>query len=291
MEFEEQLVAYRRRVEDGIDHWVPPAGTAPAQLHSAMRYSLEAGGKRLRPILVLASNDLFASTIDPVPAAVAVECIHTYSLIHDDLPCIDDSALRRGQASCHIKFDEATAVLAGDALLTHAFDLLADAYKTRPTLAVALIKDLASAAGSHFLIGGQIEDLLGIKGSKDIALNSIHEKKTAALFQAALSMGALLGEAEPSTLTIIRNIGRLMGLAFQIVDDVLDATGDTDVMGKVTGSDKEGDKRTYPLEYGLEESRRRIEQLSQAAIAMCEQLSGKTDFLVSLIKQLSQRDA
>src|SRR5437667_460591 len=164
MDFAAELKRHVARVERGLDQFVPRADTRPARLHTAMRYSLEAGGKRLRPVLVLATAELFGvSDESALPAAVAIECIHTYSLIHDDLPCMDNDDLRRGRPTAHKQFDEATALLAGDALLTHAFALLATAYAVQPALAHALTRELAEAAGSRRLIGGQMEDLLAEK--------------------------------------------------------------------------------------------------------------------------------
>src|SRR3954469_23787049 len=153
MDFTAQLQAYRDRIERGVAALVPAATTRPARLHAAMRYSLEAGGKRLRPVLTLAAAELFGAKADAVPAAVAIECIHTYSLIHDDLPCMDNDDLRRGRPTAHKQFDEATALLAGDALLTHAFALLAENYTARPAVAATLVRELAEAAGSRRLIG------------------------------------------------------------------------------------------------------------------------------------------
>jgi geranylgeranyl pyrophosphate synthase len=161
MDFAAELTRQVARVEQGIAHYLPAATTRPTRLHTAMRYSLEAGGKRLRPVLVLASAELFGVQDDAaLPAAVAVECLHTYSLIHDDLPCMDNDDLRRGRPTAHKQFDEATALLAGDALLTHAFALLATNYASPPARALALVRELAEAAGSRRLIGGQLEDLL-----------------------------------------------------------------------------------------------------------------------------------
>ena len=255
MEFHEQWELYRQRVEEGIDWWVfgIPANRqlvadwqeeaseqALPRLQAAVRYSLKAGGKRLRPILVLLGHAQGCSAaVDPLPAAAAVECVHTYSLIHDDLPCMDDSPLRRSLPSCHVAFDEATAVLAGDALLTHAFAVLSRAYVDRPALALALIRELSLAADGKHLLAGQMEDLLSTGPAADPSgtLRSIHEKKTAALFQAALLMGGRLAELEPSALETLRRIGHDLGLAFQIVDDVLDLTGDTAVLGKNSGTD------------------------------------------------------
>src|SRR5262245_25221608 len=198
MDFSAELKRQVARVEQGIDRFVPTATTRPARLHTAMRYSLEAGGKRLRPVLLLASAELCGVKTDSaVPAAVAVECVHTYSLIHDDLPCMDNDDLRRGRPTAHKAFDEATALLAGDALLTHAFALLAENYAAQPALAQALIRELADAAGSRRLIGGQMEDLLAEKkpDATEEELGFIHLNKTAAMIEAALVMGGLVGGA------------------------------------------------------------------------------------------------
>ena len=182
MEFKEKLAAFRSRIDSAIDQLTPASNTRPSRVHEAMRYSLSAGGKRIRPSLVLASSELFESQVDPLPAAVAVECLHTYTLIHDDLPAIDDSNLRRGLDTCHIRFDEATAILAGDALLTYAFELLAKHYSSEPSLAVELIATLSETAGSQKLIGGQMEDVLGENYSVgETELEYIHLNKTSAL--------------------------------------------------------------------------------------------------------------
>ena len=204
MDFSTELKCQAGRVEAGIDRFLPPGDAPPARLHTAMRYSMQAGGKRLRPVLLLAAAELCASTrrrgtggSDPLPAAVAVECVHTYSLIHDDLPCMDDDDLRRGRPTSHKAFDEATALLAGDALLTHAFALLARSYAVRPVLATALAGELGDAAGSRRLIGGQMADLLAEKkkGSTADEVAFIHLNKTAAMIEAALVMGGLVGGA------------------------------------------------------------------------------------------------
>src|SRR4051812_39480637 len=234
MDFAAALKRQVSRVEKGIDLHVPPATTRPVRLHSAMRYSLEAGGKRLRPVLVLAAAELFGSADDSaLPAAIAMECVHTYSLIHDDLPCMDDDDLRRGKPTAHKQFDEATALLAGDALLTHAFALLATSYASDPALANALTRELADAAGSRRLIGGQMEDLLAEKkpNATPDELEFIHLNKTAAMIEASLVMGGLVGGASEATLAELRRAGRHLGLAFQIIDDILDATADTKTLG------------------------------------------------------------
>ena len=207
------LQHYQQRIEAALSTILPPASTRPAALHEAMRYSLLAGGKRMRPVLTLAGFDLFPSQLDPLPAAVAVECIHTYSLIHDDLPCMDDSALRRGEPTCHKKFGEAMALLAGDALLTQAFLILGAHY---PQNGAELVAELAQAAGSECLIGGQVEDIESEQSKpsqKQLAF--IHENKTAALITVSLQLGMLVGDAPDEALQHATAGAKAMGLAFQ----------------------------------------------------------------------------
>lgn len=292
MDFPAELKRQVARVERGLDLHVPPAATRPARLHTAMRYSLEAGGKRLRPVLVLAAAELFGSTDDTaLPAAVALECVHTYSLIHDDLPCMDNDDLRRGRPTAHKAFDEATALLAGDALLTHAFALLATAYAPQPALAHALVRELADAAGSRRLIGGQMEDLLAEKKADATAaeLEFIHLNKTAAMIEAALVMGGLAARAPESALDTLRRAGRHLGLAFQIVDDVLDATADTATLGKTAGKDARAGKATYVKLHGLEASRRFAAEHSAAARDAILSLAPSAAFLPGLIDSMSAR--
>jgi len=293
MDFAAQLQNHIARVEVGIDRHLPPADTRPARLHKAMRYSLQAGGKRLRPMLVLATADLFGVKDDSaLPAAVAIECLHTYSLIHDDLPCMDNDDLRRGRPTAHRQFDEATALLAGDALLTHAFALLAEAYADRPALAHALIRELGNAAGSRRLIGGQMEDLLAEKKADATAdeLEFIHLNKTAAMIEAALVMGGLIGQANEDGITSLRLAGRHLGLAFQIIDDVLDATADTATLGKTAGKDARSDKTTFVKLHGIEKSRRLAAQHTESALGVLHTLPGDGSFLVALTRELSARN-
>ena len=293
MDFAAQLNAYRLLVERGLDDWTPAADTRPVRLHAAMRYSLQGGGKRLRPVLVLAAADLGArGGVDALPAAVAVECVHTYSLMHDDLPCMDNDDLRRGRPTAHKQFDEATALLAGDALLTHAFALLAEAYATQPELAAALIGELATAAGSRRLIGGQMEDLLAEKKADATAgdVEFIHLNKTGAMIEAALVMGGRLGGlgAEPA-LGHLRAAGRHLGLAFQIVDDILDATADSATLGKTAGKDARAGKATYVRLHGLAAAQQHARAQTDAALAAVRELPGNTAFLASLVGTLAAR--
>ncbi len=291
MDFSTKFSAAIARVEAGIDRHLPAADTRPARIHTAMRYSLQAGGKRLRPVLVLAAADLFADAADPLPAAVAVECIHTYSLIHDDLPCMDNDDLRRGRPTAHKAFDEATALLAGDALLTHAFALLATAYAPRPAIAQALIRELADAAGSRRLIGGQMEDLMAEKRANATAdeLEFIHLHKTAAMIEVSLVLGGLVGGAGPVEVDALRQSGRHLGLAFQIIDDLLDATADTATLGKTAGKDAKADKTTSVKLHGLEASRQLAATHSAQAVAALRTLPGDTRFLIALAEMMLAR--
>ncbi|NBB79377.1 MAG: polyprenyl synthetase family protein [Verrucomicrobia bacterium] len=286
----EKLESYRSRVEAGLDQWLPAATTRPARLHAAMRYSMEAGGKRIRPILLITASELFPSRIDPIPAAVAIECLHTYTLIHDDLPAVDDSALRRGRPSCHVRFDEATALLAGDALLTYAFQLLARAYSGHPKLANTLVGILAEASGSTHLIGGQQEDIENEEKPIDAdTLLFIHENKTAALLTAALEMGLSFSQTNTSQIQLGKKVGYHLGLAFQIVDDLLDATADSEAMGKPVGHDATAEKSTYVALHGISGARAEAKRHTDAAIAAIQSLGGNNTLLIELARELETR--
>ncbi len=292
MDFSSEFSRHLARVENGMNLHVPPAAERPSRLHTAMRYSLEAGGKRLRPVLVLAAAEFCGVTDDAaVPAAVALECVHTYSLIHDDLPCMDNDDLRRGRPTAHKAFDEATALLAGDALLTQAFALLATSYADRPALATALVRELADTAGSRRLIGGQMEDLLAEKKADATAaeLEFIHLNKTAAMIETSLVMGGLIGGADDVAVATLRRAGRHLGLAFQIIDDVLDATADSATLGKTPGKDARAGKTTYVGLHGLDPSRQIARNHTEAAIAVFNSLAGDTRFLRALVESMATR--
>lgn len=284
------LEHYLAKVENGIDLWLPPATARPSSLHTAMRYSLEAGGKRLRPVLLLAMHDLFPSRGDPIPAAVAIECLHTYSLVHDDLPCMDDSDLRRGRPSCHRKFGETIAVLAGDALLTQAFRILATAYREQPEVGLELVRQLSIAADSEHLIGGQVEDTINEgRTLPEEDLEYIHLNKTAALLTCALSMGATLTLAPSSVRQEAELVGRNLGLAFQIVDDILDATATAETLGKTAGADAARSKNTWVSRHGLEVSRQTVSQLTEQAVQACLGWAPQGGFLVDLLRSMEHR--
>ncbi|MBP7372777.1 MAG: polyprenyl synthetase family protein [Opitutaceae bacterium] len=291
MDFAQQFQRHLARTELGLDRYLPAAATVPSRLHSAMRYSIEAGGKRLRPVLALAAAEQLGDAHDALPAAIALECVHTYSLVHDDLPCMDNDDLRRGRPTAHRAFDEPTALLAGDALLTHAFTLLATAYATEPILATALVRTLGDAAGSQHLIGGQMQDLLSEKkaDATQAELEYIHLNKTAAMIEASLVMGGLCGGATPTQAETLRTAGRHLGLAFQIVDDVLDATSDTATLGKTAGKDARADKTTYVKLHGLEKARSLAHEQTAAAVAALRSLPGDHAFLTALAETMGKR--
>jgi geranylgeranyl diphosphate synthase type II len=295
MDFPTKLNAHIARIETGIDQLLPPVAASspsgPRRIHEAMRYSMQAGGKRLRPVLVLTAAELFGEKSDDLPAAIAIECVHTYSLIHDDLPCMDNDDLRRGRPTAHKKFDEATALLAGDALLTHAFALLAENYP--PALVAEMVRELAIASGSAHLIGGQMEDLLAEKKADATAaeLEFIHLSKTAAMIKASLALGGFCGGAAKNDIVTLHDAGHHLGLAFQIIDDILDATADTATLGKTAGKDAKTDKTTFVKLHGLAASRRFAREHTDAASAALNRLPGDKTFLAALIEMMASRSS
>ncbi|MGH7390298.1 MAG: polyprenyl synthetase family protein [Candidatus Rokuibacteriota bacterium] len=259
----------RTLVDEALERFLPPDDAPPPAVHRAMRYSVMAGGKRLRPILVIAGAEAVDDGIDTVlPTACALELIHTYSLIHDDLPAMDDDDYRRGRLTSHKVFGEAMAILAGDALLTLAFRLVADnaALVRDPGTICAVVSEIATAAGTGGMVGGQVVDIES-EGKTVTAetLDYIHIHKTAALIRTALRAGALLAGAPPADLRAITTAGERLGLAFQIVDDILDVEGSLEELGKTAGSDERKQKATYPALHGLDASRRRARTLIQEA--------------------------
>jgi geranylgeranyl diphosphate synthase type II len=247
------------RVNAALDKLLPPETADPPTIHKAMRYSIFAGGKRIRPVLCLAACEAVAATRScrgAMPLACAVECIHTYSLIHDDLPCMDDDDLRRGKPTNHKVFGEGIAVLAGDALLTEAFALVAKAKPPKRYPASMLVKELAYAAGSLRLIAGQVQDLEG--ENKRATLEEVrrtHLNKTGALITASIRLGAMSGNATPAQLKRLTRYGQDLGLAFQVIDDILDATSTKKIMGKSVRADQKNQKSTFPSVLGIDKSR------------------------------------
>jgi geranylgeranyl diphosphate synthase, type II len=286
----------RRRVDRALECCLPrqedPTGNCPPRLLAAMRYSLMGGGKRLRPILTLMAAEACGSDQEvALPSACAVEMVHTYSLIHDDLPAMDDDDLRRGRPTCHRAFDEATAILAGDALLTLAFEVVAR--DTRPAeAAVACVRELAEGAGPTGMVSGQMADLEA-EGSDDAtleALEAIHRRKTGALLKAALRMGGLSASANAVQMAALDSYGRGVGLAFQIVDDLLDVQGDEQKLGKRVGKDSGLGKWTYPALIGIDGSRRKARQAAEEAIAALSPLGPSGAQLRELALELLERD-
>jgi geranylgeranyl diphosphate synthase type II len=292
MELKPHLLSRQKLVDQALDHFLPKSTRKPTTIHKAMRYSLFAGGKRLRPILCLAAAEACHGNIeDAMPAACAVECIHTYSLIHDDLPCMDDDDMRRGRPTSHKVFGEGIAVLAGDALLTVAFEILAQA-KVSPRYGMAtLIRELALTSGSLHLIGGQVADLEG-EGRKITTreLRYIHESKTAALLTTAVRLGAMSANATPAKLKMITTFGFSLGLAFQVIDDILDVTQTSEKLGKSAGKDVAAGKATYPALIGLEKSRIEAAVLTKRAHDAIEPLAKDAELLRALATHLLERD-
>ncbi len=292
MNFSEKLKSFQNHIESHIRSDLPDSSTRPEHLHEAMNYSLRAGGKRLRPVLVMAGFDLFPSEKDPVFAALAVEIIHTYSLIHDDLPAMDDSDLRRGVPTCHRAFDEATAILAGDALIPLAFEILAKNYASDPALGLKMINLLAEAAGSKKLVGGQMEDLLAEgKNPDEHTLSFVHANKTAAMIEVSLVLGFLLGARgmDNGLLQLVSKAGHSLGLAFQAVDDVLDVTSTTEMLGKDAAHDQEAGKMTWVTMLGLEKAKTLASEHTEKALGNIRDIGGDNQFLLDLAEYMLRR--
>lgn len=275
-DFDGWMRAQLARVEDALSHWVCP--DAPAGLGEAMRYAVLDGGKRLRPLLVLAACEAVGGNAQAaLRAACAVELIHAYSLVHDDMPCMDNDVMRRGKPTVHVRFGEARALLAGDALQALAFELLTPEEGVPPAMQARLCRELARAAGADGMAGGQAIDLasVGLQLSED-QLRQMHRLKTGALLQASVVMGAVCGQTPEGTLRALSDYGAAMGLAFQVVDDVLDVTQDSATLGKTAGKDAASDKPTYVSLMGLEAARAHAEAMRAQALAALA-ASGLTD--------------
>lgn len=274
----------RARIESALDDRLPLANTEPQRLHAAMRYVTLGGGKRLRAALVIATGEALGAqpAVLDVPAC-ALELLHAYSLVHDDLPAMDNDDLRRGKPTCHKAFDEATAILTGDALQTLAFELLArdSALAINPAQQLAMITQLAQAAGSAGMVGGQAIDLSVVGKSLTLAgLEDMHERKTGALIRAAVALGALCGpHIDAARLTQLDAYARAIGLAFQITDDILDVEGDTATLGKTQGSDQKHAKPTYPALVGLERARKLAREQHAAALESLQSLGDNGQLL------------
>ena len=281
---------YQQRIEQALETLLPAPDN---QLNKAMRYSTLNGGKRFRAMLVYAAGEAFdadVNTLDTV--AAAVECIHAYSLIHDDLPAMDDDGLRRGKATCHIEFDEATAILAGDALQTLAFELLTNISSgLNEQKRLRLISELSKASGYTGMAGGQMLDILATGQLLTLEeLENVHRNKTGALIKAAVVMGAICSDSFKETdEAMLVTYAEKVGLAFQIIDDVLDEEGDTETLGKTSGADKELGKSTYPALLGINESKQRAEKLYQEAIESLSTIGDNSLMLKQLAKLVVAR--
>lgn len=278
-------------VEQGLEKYFSGI-SCPKELYEPMSYSLFSGGKRFRGILVIESARIFGrSPEDVLPTACAVEYIHTYSLIHDDLPALDNDDLRRGKPTCHKVYGEDMAILAGDALNTEAFNLISGEQRAdNPAKIVRVLHELSSAAGASGMVGGQVVDIIseGKKIDKDI-LTYIHRKKTGELIKASVSMGAILGGASETDLCFLTDYAKFLGLAFQITDDILDVVGDTAVLGKTVGSDERKKKATFPDLYGLETATGMAKKMVDAAKDALEAVAGNTSVLADLAEFVYER--
>lgn len=295
MDLKSYLKKMQQLVDESLERYLPLKDELPTSIHEAMRYSMFAGGKRVRPVLMLAACDAVDGDISKaMPAACAMEMIHTYSLIHDDLPAMDNDDFRRGKPTNHKVFGEATAILAGDALLTEAFILMSNpefAKGLAPDVLLQVIHEIAVCAGSRGMIGGQVVDMES-EGKKDIdfaTVQYIHTHKTGALIKASLKCGALIGGADGKRLEAITRYGEAVGLAFQIADDILDIEGTTEQIGKDAGSDQARGKATYPAVVGLAESKIRASELVATAVESLAGFGEKADPLREIATYIVKR--
>jgi geranylgeranyl diphosphate synthase type II len=283
MDLKKYLKERCKLVDEALGNFLPPENELPVSLHKSMRYSVFAGGKRVRPILLLAACEAVGGDVSQaMPAACALEMIHTYSLIHDDLPAMDDDDFRRGNPTNHKVFGEATAILAGDALLTEAFILLSNpryANDAGTSGMLQVIHEIAGCAGSRGMVGGQVVDMES-EGKEDIDLATvqyIHTHKTGALIKASVKAGAIIGRADGARLDAMTRYGEAIGLAFQIADDILDIEGTTEEIGKDAGSDEARGKATYPAVMGIAEAKRRAAELVGIAMDALSSFDEKAD--------------
>lgn len=283
-------------VDRALDLHLPAADCLPEKLHEAIRYSVFAGGKRIRPILMMAACEAVGGVAEQVlPAASAIEMIHTYSLIHDDLPAMDDDDFRRGRPTNHKVYGEATAILAGDALLTEAFVLLSDpaSFPGCPNSVVRQVTNLiARAAGSQGMVGGQVVDMQSEGQKIDFpTLEYIHARKTGALLLAAIQSGGLIGGADDAQFQLLTRYGEAAGLAFQVADDILDIVGDQQQLGKDVGSDQARGKATYPALLGLEEARQKANELKNLSLEALNPLGSAATALAAIARYIVERSS
>lgn len=293
MSFKDELIEKVSVVDEYLEKYLPSAEEYPQIIFEAMRYSVFAGGKRLRPIMVMEACKAFGGEWEKsMPFACSLEMIHTYSLIHDDLPALDNDDYRRGRLTSHKMFGEDVAILAGDALLHHAFETMSGAcVKQNDINSVKAMLAIAEGAGVHGMVGGQVVDV--ISEGKPIdkeTLDFIHKNKTAAMLVGALKSGALLGGASDEEVKKIERAGELIGIAFQIQDDILDVTSTFEKLGKPINSDEKNNKVTYATMFGVEKAAEFVENMSDEAIAILKSMGDKTDFLVKLTEYLIKRE-
>jgi geranylgeranyl diphosphate synthase, type II len=292
LELDSLLAASRALVEVELNRLLPPSGATPEKVHQAIRWSVFAGGKRFRPALLLAVGEAFGAAVEQLIAtACAFEMIHTYSLIHDDLPAMDDDDLRRGRPTCHVRFDEATAILAGDALQTLAFQTIADDDRLDAPTRIALVSELARAAATpDGMVAGQALDMEAearqVNGAQ---LQEIHRLKTGALIVGAARCGAIIGAADETELAAVTNYAAHLGLLFQITDDLLDVTASAEDLGKTPGKDVRSRKATYPALYGIDEAREKAVKAHRAACDALEQIDRPTDVLHRIVDFILHR--
>ena len=290
----QHLAELRQVVDKALDAWVPAVTVTPVSIHEAMRYSLFAGGKRIRPILAISAASAVAPDATGVEhAAASLELIHTYSLIHDDLPALDNDDLRRGRPTCHKVFGEALAILAGDALLTLAFEVLARLPDISAECSIRLVEELARASGTvGGMIGGQVNDIEGERKTPDPELlESIHRAKTGALLRASVRMGAIYAGADDVQLAALTAYGEHVGLAFQIVDDILDVEESSEQLGKTAGKDRAQHKVTFPVVYGLARSRKMADEELAAALSALSHFDARADRLRQIANYIVERKA
>ncbi len=292
MNCKKELSKKVKEIDDYLQKSLPQQSEYPSEIFEAIRYSVFAGGKRLRPVLLLSACEALGGESEKaVDFACAIEMIHTYSLIHDDLPAMDNDDYRRGRLTSHKKFGEATAILAGDGLLHHAFEVMANAcVKDCNMQRVKAMQEIAHSAGVYGMLSGQVVDVLSEgKEIDEKTMYFIHKNKTAAMLQGALKAGAILAGATQKQIEIMEQAGEKIGVAFQIADDILDITSTLEELGKPVHSDEKNEKNTYVTMYGIEKSQQMVETLSQEAISLFQTLGEKADFLIELTKYLIDR--
>lgn len=291
-ELKAYLKKHQRSIDVALRRFLPRTSARPATLHKAMHHPVFAGGKRLRPILCLAAAEACGGTAeDATRPACALELVHTYSLVHDDLPCMDDDDLRRGKPTTHVVYGDNIAVLAGDALLTEAFAIIAETPECRNHKTRDYVRELAYTSDSRRLLGGQVLDLEGEgKELTKAQLVRIHEAKTAALLTSSLRLGGMTANATPRKLEALTTFGYNLGLAFQVIDDILDVTQSTEMLGKTAGKDEAADKATYPAILGLDKSRKEAARLTGKALDALKTLGKKAERLDQIAHYLLDRE-